>query len=124
MATATVNLERRTQGFFRTVWNRMTPTKSIFWVSRDIFFAARQKPVRIEVRQNILLEDGNIEDLFIGSQNLAANLFRAGVTEVVIPRGTKIDAIVGTFNALTDRGLSSAIKLFERSNGSIQIIGK
>lgn len=91
MNSINLNLQARSAGVLRTLWNRLTPTRGSASVAREIYFAAVGKPVEVVVTPKILYEKmGKSIDIFPGSAHYALALHRAGVTSFTLTQGISI----------------------------------
>jgi hypothetical protein len=119
--TVTMEQGRRTLGSWRTLWNRLTPTRGMAKVSHTIATIAGEQAVRVMVKPSFLLvEHGSQKSVVLGSQVLAQHLAAAGVAELTLTKGAQPAQIERVLNALMERTPQRATELLDRQSIKIE----
>jgi len=101
-----IDLDRRSMGFARRLWNKATPTRWANRVCAEIAAIGKHKRITLFVSQyKLSIKQEGREIPLAYSHAYAAALFRAGVTEIEFGAGLSFKEIKDSFNMILDEPL-------------------
>ena len=114
-----IDLNRRTVGSLRLLWNRLTPTRGAKVTSNIIANVSSSGPLKVSVGEDQLVIKIEQREIPIAlSNNYAHCLSRAGVAEIEIAAVMKSKEIKALLDALADKRVN-ALERFLAVNGFI-----
>jgi hypothetical protein len=96
-----IDINRRTASKAGLLWNRLTPTRDAKAVSQALADRCSTRDLKLAPEENLF-------------GHYARGLETAGVTEILIEKGTTAGEIRKSLNLLTDRGFRAAARLLPR----------
>jgi len=119
MIHATIDLNLRTAGGFRTFFNSISPTRGLTRAACFISLSAASQDLKVQVSRNSLsFEHGGRLVTVDHSGASARALYRSGAREIQIPRGASERVVEYILNSLTDNG----IKGIQASHETVRVI--
>jgi hypothetical protein len=112
-----INIARRSANPLRLLWNRLTPTRGMKKVSRQLKLEAVAQPVNITVSEKFLSTD---QGIIPESRTLAKNLYNSGINHITLDQDSGSNKIRGLINTLTDHTCKGIINRSDRFGYKIE----
>jgi hypothetical protein len=111
----TIDLNRRTVGSLRLLWNRLTPTRGAKTVSGFIAGRSTTENIILMIGKNDLsIISGEKETVIPASNTYARCLNKAGITEIEISAGLQPEEIKTILDTLSDKNAKKASLLLTK----------
>lgn len=104
-AKVTINLQQMSLKRATYVWNRLTPTTGAKSVTRFLSTLSADRDITVSIDLNGLYSkaDGGSQKFFVlDSASYARTLGNAGVTELIIPKGSSSKGVKYVLDSLSD----------------------